>query len=105
MKLKIGVVALCCVPFCALAQGGVKPCDELKGEIAKKLDAKGVVGYSLTVADKGKEGDGKVIGSCNGGMGSIVYSRDGGTVGSGAASAAGAAPAAKPAVKAEKKPQ
>jgi hypothetical protein len=52
-----------------------KACDDLKAEIAKKLDAKGVVGYSLDIVDKGKEGDSKVVGSCDGGTKSIVYSR------------------------------
>jgi uncharacterized protein DUF1161 len=54
-----------------------KSCDDLKTEISKKLDAKGVVGYSLDVVDKGKEGDGKVVGGCDGGTKSIVYSRGG----------------------------
>jgi len=61
-----------------------KSCDDLKAEISKKLDAKGVVNYTLDAVDKGKEGDGKVVGTCDGGTKSLVYSR-------------GAAPAAKPA--------
>jgi len=56
-----------------------KPCDDLKAEIAKKLDAKNVVGYSLDVVDKGKEGDAKVVGSCDGGTKSITYTRGGAT--------------------------
>jgi hypothetical protein len=52
-----------------------KPCDDLKTEIAKKLDAKNVVGYSLDVVDKGKEGDAKVVGGCDGGTKSIIYTR------------------------------
>ncbi len=52
-----------------------KSCDDLKAEITKKLDAKNVVGYSLEVVDKGKKGDGKVVGGCDGGTKSIVYSR------------------------------
>jgi hypothetical protein len=52
-----------------------KPCDDLKTEIGKKLDAKGVVGYSLEIVDKGKETEGKVVGSCDGGTKSIVYNR------------------------------
>lgn len=66
-----------------------KPCDDLKTEIAKKLDAKGVVGYSLEIVDKGKETDGKVVGSCDGGTRSIVYNR-------------GAVPDQKPAVQAQR---
>ena len=53
-----------------------KPCEDLKAEIAKKLDAKGVVGYTLDAVDKGKEpADAKTVGSCDGGTKSIVYSR------------------------------
>ena len=54
-----------------------KPCEDLKAEIAKKLDAKGVVNYTLDVVDKGKEGDAKVVGSCDGGTKSITYVRGG----------------------------
>jgi hypothetical protein len=54
-----------------------KPCEDLKAEIAKKLDAKGVVSYTLDIVDKGKETEtqGKVVGSCDGGTKSIVYTR------------------------------
>jgi len=59
----------------ATAPTARKPCDDLKSEIAKKLDAKGVVGYSLEIVEKGKETEGKIVGSCDGGTKSIVYSR------------------------------
>ena len=52
-----------------------KSCDDLKAEISKKLDAKGVVGYTLDAVDKGKEGDAKVVGGCDGGTKSITYTR------------------------------
>jgi len=52
-----------------------KSCDDLKAEISKKLDAKGVVAYTLDTVDKGKEGDAKVIGTCDGGTKSITYAR------------------------------
>jgi len=53
-----------------------KSCDDLKAEIAKKLDEKNVVGYSLDIVDKGKEAaDSKVVGGCDGGTKSIVYSK------------------------------
>jgi len=52
-----------------------KSCDDLKMEITKKLEAKNVTAYTLDVVDKGKEGDGKVVGGCDGGTKSIVYSR------------------------------
>jgi len=52
-----------------------KSCEDLKAEISKKLDAKGVTAYTLDVVDKGNEGDGKVVGGCDGATKSIVYSR------------------------------
>jgi len=61
-----------------------KSCDDLKAEISKRLDAKGVVGYTLEAVDKGKEGDAKVVGTCDGGTKSLTYTR-------------GAAPESKPA--------
>ncbi len=54
-----------------------KSCDDLKAEISKKLDAKGVVGYTLEAVDKGKEGDAKVVGTCDGGTKSMTYTRGG----------------------------
>jgi len=54
-----------------------KSCDDLKAEISKKLDAKGVAGYTLEAVDKGKEGDAKVVGSCDGGTKSMTYTRGG----------------------------
>jgi Protein of unknown function (DUF1161) len=53
-----------------------KSCDDLKSEIAAKLDAKGVKGYTLTVGspeDAAK--DGKIVGSCDGGRQRVVYKR------------------------------
>ena len=54
-----------------------KSCDDLKAEISKKLDAKGAVGYTLDAIEKGREGGGKVVGSCDGGSKSLVYTRAG----------------------------
>ncbi len=62
-------------PSTAPAAPAHKSCDDLKAEISKKLDAKGVVGYTLDAVDKGKEGDGKVVGSCDGSTKSLVYTR------------------------------
>jgi hypothetical protein len=66
-----------------------KSCEDLKAEIGKKLDAKGVASYTLDAVDKGKESDGRVVGSCDGGTKSLVYTR-------GAASDAKPADAKKP---------
>lgn len=53
-----------------------KACEELKSEIATKLDAKGVKNYTLTAVktDEVKPED-KVVGSCDAGTMKIVYVR------------------------------
>jgi len=86
------ILATLALSLCAAAQTARKPCEDLKAEIAKKLEDKGVVNYTLDIVDKGKEpADAKIVGSCDGGTKSIVYSR-------------GAAPAPTPKTD-EKKPQ
>ena len=52
-----------------------KACEELKSEVAAKLDGKGVKGYTLQVVDSDKVGDAKVVGSCEGGKKKLTYSR------------------------------
>lgn len=52
-----------------------KPCEELKTEIAAKLDAKGVKGYELQAVAADAVGDQKVVGSCEGGTKKITYKR------------------------------
>jgi hypothetical protein len=52
-----------------------KPCEELKDEITKKLDAKGVKGYTLDIVAKDKDAEGKVVGTCEGGTKKIIYTR------------------------------
>jgi hypothetical protein len=52
-----------------------KPCEELKTEIAAKLDAKNVTGYTLDIVDAGKVADAKVVGSCEGGARKITYAK------------------------------
>jgi hypothetical protein len=74
MKLlaAIGVLLFVSVPAHAQA---AKPCEELKDEIAKKLDAKGVKGYTLEIVAKDKDAEGKVVGTCDGGTKKIIYNR------------------------------
>jgi hypothetical protein len=52
-----------------------KPCDELKSEIAAKLDAKAVKSYTLDVVATDQVGDQKVVGSCEAGSKKVVYKR------------------------------
>lgn len=52
-----------------------KPCEELKADIAAKLDAKNVKHYELNIVAADKAGDAKVVGSCEGGAKKITYSK------------------------------
>ncbi len=90
MKLAAFVAVLCFASALAYAEGP-KPCEVLKAEIAKKLDANGSKNYTLEIVPKDQEAAGKVVGSCDGGTKKIVYSKP-------------AAPAATPAPAAKKKP-
>lgn len=72
--ITIAVLSLVAAPVYAQA---AKPCEELKAEIAKKMEANKVLSYSLEIVatEQVKEGDGKVVGSCDGGTKKIVYRR------------------------------
>lgn len=74
MKLlaAIGVLLFLSVPAHAQA---AKPCEELKDEITKKLDAKGVKSYTLEIVAKDKGAEGKVVGTCDGGTKKIIYTK------------------------------
>jgi len=52
-----------------------KACEELKSEIAAKLDAKNVTGYTLDIVETDKVGDAKVVGTCEGGAKKITYTK------------------------------
>jgi Protein of unknown function (DUF1161) len=93
MKVWLTVAAVLVVPACSFAQAapaettpaqtastapmGPKACDELKSEIAAKLDAKGVKAYTLDIVAKDQDADGKAVGSCEGGTKKIMYKRGG----------------------------
>jgi len=75
MKIFLAIAGVLVVPACGYAQAA-KPCEELKTEIAAKLDAKGVKGYSLDIVAKDADvADGKVVGTCEGGTKKIVYKK------------------------------
>lgn len=67
--------------FFALALGlssawaQVKPCEELKAEIAAKIEANGVKNYTLEIVANDAAAAGKVVGTCEGGTKKIVYTR------------------------------
>lgn len=53
------------------------PCEDVKSQIAQKLDAKGVKFYTLEVVakDQDVDADSKVVGTCEAGAKKIVYKR------------------------------
>lgn len=70
-KIALFVTLFACF---GLAQAA-KPCEELKTEVATKLDGKGVKGYELAIVDSDKAGDAKTVGSCEGGKKKITYTK------------------------------
>lgn len=77
MKLVIAIVASLLIAAPALAQR--KDCEELKSEIDAKIKKNGVKEFSLMIVsnEQVKEGEGAVVGSCDGGTKKIVYKRGG----------------------------
>ncbi|BBP68101.1 hypothetical protein PHLH6_01050 [Pseudomonas sp. Seg1] len=73
MKKFMLAVGLLSLAGGAFAAG--KPCEELKAEIAAKIDAKGASNYTLEIVDKGAAAEGKVVGTCEAGTKEIVYKR------------------------------
>jgi hypothetical protein len=74
MKFVASVVVLFLASVLAYAQGP-KSCEELKAEIAKKVEANGAKVYTLEIVPKDKEAEGKEVGHCGGGMMKIMYLR------------------------------
>ena len=72
MKALLAVAAVFIIPACTYAQGA-KPCEELKSEIAAKLEAKSVKSYTLEIVSKDADTEGKVVGTCEAGAKKIVY--------------------------------
>jgi hypothetical protein len=76
MKKIIVALSLSVAALPVFAQA--KPCEELKAEIAAKLEAKGVVGYTLEIVANDQVPQGaKVVGTCEGGTKKITYKRGG----------------------------
>ncbi len=74
MKLLVGVAVALFAPVCVHAQTA-KTCEDVKSEIAKKIEANGVKSYTLEIVAKDADAEGKVVGTCGGGTKKIVYRR------------------------------
>jgi len=69
-------ILLILLSFAVISQAhAAKPCDELKSEIAAKLDAKGVQNYELEVVPTDQQTDRKIVGTCDAGTMKITYVR------------------------------
>ncbi len=73
-SLKI-VTALVMVFSASHVMAAPKNCEELKAEIAAKLDAKGVKNYQLDIVATADAGNSIVIGTCEGGQKKITYKK------------------------------
>lgn len=54
-----------------------KACEELKGEIEAKIKNNGVKEFTLNIVANEDKGEGKVVGTCDGGTKKILYKRGG----------------------------
>ena len=66
--------------YSSQASASIKPCEELKEEIATRIEAKGVKSYELTIvkneeAENGTALEGEIVGSCDGGTKKILYTK------------------------------
>jgi hypothetical protein len=68
------VLTLMCIA-CGAASAVPKPCEELKSEIAAKLDAAGVKNYVLEIVASDKVGDAKPVGSCDAATKRVTYAK------------------------------
>ena len=74
MKIAASVILLFFASVLAYAQGP-KTCEELKSDIAKKVEANGAKAYTLEIVAKDKEAEGKEVGHCGNGTMKIMYLR------------------------------
>ena len=72
-RLPIMLIAVTLFAVPSFAQQ--KACEELKSEIAAKLDAKGVKNYTLNIVATADVKEAKVVGSCEAGSKKITYER------------------------------
>jgi hypothetical protein len=75
MKIVRFPLLIAALLLCTSAFAQIKKCDDLKTEIEGKLNAKGVVGYSLEIVPTGQIKDQAVVGSCDGGTNKITYTK------------------------------
>jgi hypothetical protein len=68
-------IALLIAAITVSSHAMAKSCEELKREIAAKIEASGVTEYTLEIVPNEQIGQKKVVGSCDRGTKKIVYTR------------------------------
>src|SRR5437773_315780 len=74
-KRILSVAALVLSLFSTTSFAEKKSCEDLKTEIAAKLDAKGVKNYELKIVAAEEVKSETIVGSCDGGTKRITYTR------------------------------
>jgi hypothetical protein len=75
MKTVIAMLGFSAAIATAASTSALKPCEELKSEIAAKLEAKGVKNYLLEIVPAANVNGQNVIGSCEAGTKKITYQK------------------------------
>jgi hypothetical protein len=101
----LALSALLAAAASPLAHAGT-PCSDIQAKIEAEFKSKGVTAYTLSAVPADQVGDGKVVGTCEGGTKKIVYRRGtaatagakaGAETGSGTGGASAPASASEPA--------
>lgn len=90
MNKTSGSILAACLLGMSMSAFAAKPCDELKADIDKEFQTKGVKNYTLDIVSNGTEDSGKIVGTCDGSTKHISYKR-----GAAAPKASAPAPAEK----------
>ncbi|MDQ5926523.1 MAG: hypothetical protein QG592_2048 [Pseudomonadota bacterium] len=75
MKKLAATLALCPLFLFATPAFAQKSCDELKSNIAAKLESKNVKNYQLEIVAADEAKDAKVVGTCEHGKKKITYKK------------------------------
>ncbi len=75
MKKTSGAILAVCLLGMSVTAFAAKPCEELKSDIDKEFQTKGVKNYTLEIVANGAADSGKTVGNCDGGTKHISYTR------------------------------
>lgn len=76
MKHAVATASLCLALGLSISPAyAQKSCDELKSNIAAKIESKGVKHFQLEIVPADQPTDKRVVGTCEGGKKKIIYTR------------------------------